>query len=51
MVFALSVLDWYPNKEGLIHPRRGGVTVAGSVEWAVSPAAFGDVGHNVPTTV
>ncbi len=51
IVFALAVLDRYANKERLIHSCRGSKAIAGFFEWASFACAFGDVGHNVPTTV
>ncbi len=51
IVFALAVLDRYANKKGLIHFFGGGESVAGFFEGAALSCAFGDVRHNVPTTV
>ncbi len=51
MVFTLPVLDGYVKEKRLIHSRWGGKAVAGFFEGAALACAFGDVGHNVPTTV
>jgi len=51
MVFTLPVLDWYSNKEGLVHFGRCGKAIARFFEGATFARAFGNVGHNVPTTV
>ena len=51
IVFALAVLDRYANKERLVHFGRCGEAVARFFEGAALARAFGDVGHNVPTTV
>ena len=51
IILALAVPNWYFKKEGLIHSSGGGVAVAGFFQGAALSCAFGDVGHNVPTTV
>jgi hypothetical protein len=51
MVFTLPVLDRYAKEERLVHSRLSSKAIAGFFEWASFACAFGDVGHNVPTTV
>ncbi len=45
IVFAFAIFDRWVHKVGLIHSRRGSVSVAGHLEVAICATTFGDVGH------